>query len=89
MFMKRIFLKIESLNPGELEELHGLAENHGFSSPLSVGFKREFVSFFKNGITSVIFSKDRTVAFFKQEDDEEVSFDEAVEFIKSVGKIPA
>ena len=87
--MRRIYLQIENLNPGELEELHGLAENHGFSSPVSVVFKGEFESFFKNGINYIIFSKDRTVAFSIQKDDQEASFDEAVEFIKSVGKIPA
>ncbi len=87
--MKRIYLAVETLSPGELEEIHGLAEACGFDTTISTLFKEEFEDFFKSGINYIIFSENKKVSFFKESHDIEASFEEATDFIKSVAKITA
>lgn len=87
--MQRIYLAIETLKPGGLEEIHELAEACGFDTTISTLFKIEFEDFFRNGINYIIFSEDKKVSFLIKITDIESSFEEAREFIKSVGKITA
>ena len=86
--MIKICLKIQGLNPGELEEIHALAEKHGFQSPVSTVFQKEFEDFFK-GIHHIVLNEDRTVGFVKGPDDMPISIEETARFIKSFGKVPA